>query len=91
MIKFGETIRELRLVKDLTQAELATLTGLKRLTISQIETNRRGISPKNLSQLALALDVPISFISILSDCANNKLLQQFQRIIRKSLRLHPTK
>ena len=83
----GQTVRELRLAKKLKQEELAVLSGLKRLTISQIENDRRGVSPKNLRQLAIALEVPASFLHLLSDNSDDPLVKKFQIVVRETLNL----
>lgn len=86
----GNTVRELRSRLKMTQLQLADATGLKRLTISQIESGYRGISTPNLSKLAKALKVPVSYLHLLSDESEDPLVKRFQQVARKSLGL-PTR
>lgn len=88
-LMIGDTIRELRLLKKWTQLQLAEATGLKRLTISQIESNYRGVSTPNLSKLAIALGVPVCYLHLLSDESEDPLVQDFQQLARSSLSLPP--
>ena len=60
--RIGEFVRQTRLNQDVTQAELARLSGLNRWTIGQIE-NGESITLGSLIQLLRALDV----LDVLSD------------------------
>lgn len=57
---FGKRVRELRKARQLTQQELAELTGLSRSYIGEIEIGKRNVSLKNIEIIAKALqtDVP---------------------------------
>lgn len=70
-----------------TQEQLAEKVGMNRLSISQIEQNRRGISPTRLRELAEALEVPVSYLFLLADDSDDELVKRFQEVARKSLRL----
>lgn len=52
---FGNTIRELRLKLELSQAELAIRAGLHRNYIGGIERGERNVSLINIQALARAL------------------------------------
>ena len=56
-IRFGETLRALRLRKGLTQEELASAASLDRTYISGCERGVRNVSLKNIYKLARALGV----------------------------------
>lgn len=84
-VLLGRTVKEIRMAKGLTQRELADLTDLNVLTISQIETDRRGLSANTLQVLADALEVPFSYFYLLSDRSTDPLVRQFQRTARKVL------
>jgi transcriptional regulator with XRE-family HTH domain len=55
----GFNIRKIREVRDLSQEELATLAGLHRAYIGQIERGEKNIGLKNLHKIAQALKVNI--------------------------------
>ena len=56
-------ITEIRKARNVTQAELAKLTGISRPYINQIERQTRNVSAENLSKIAQALNVaPSSLI-----------------------------
>lgn len=59
-VLFGKRVRELRKARQLTQQELAELTGLSRSYIGEIEIGKRNVSLKNIEIIAKALqtDVP---------------------------------
>lgn len=58
MIRFGITIRELRLARQLSLRDLAAESGLTASFLSLVENERREPSLTVLRRIALALDVP---------------------------------
>lgn len=87
-IKLGNVIQELRLKrKKWTQKELAKATGFKHLSISQIETGFRGASNISVMFLAEALDVPFSYIYLLSETTDDPEVKRLQGIVRTTLGL----
>jgi transcriptional regulator with XRE-family HTH domain len=57
---FGASIRQIRTEGDITQTQLAALTGLDRSYISGIERGERNPSLTNILKIARALGVPSS-------------------------------
>lgn len=57
MHTFANNVRKYRTEKNLSQEDLADLTGLHRTYISAIERKRRNISIENIEKIALALNV----------------------------------
>jgi transcriptional regulator with XRE-family HTH domain len=57
MAPFGETVLAWRLVRGMTQAELARTSGIPRPNLSAIERGDREVTLKTLRALAVALDV----------------------------------
>lgn len=66
LIEFGRVIREIRLLKEISQEDLADLTGFHRTYIGMIERGERNLSLKNMQVLADTLNTPLS--KILSEC-----------------------
>ena len=60
LIKFGLRVRELRLLKGLSQEDLADLAGLHRTYIGGIERGERNVAFLNMVRLAKALEIPLS-------------------------------
>lgn len=58
---FGETVRELRKQKGLTQEQLAEYLGVQPTTIASIETGRAFISSDVLANLSNYFDVEPAF------------------------------
>ncbi|MDG1955105.1 MAG: helix-turn-helix transcriptional regulator [Polaribacter sp.] len=56
---FGERVRYLRKKKDISQEELAHLSGLHRTYIGMIERAEKNITLKNIEKIAKALEVTI--------------------------------
>jgi transcriptional regulator with XRE-family HTH domain len=56
--QFGNRVRELRKVKDLSQEALALTCNLDRTYIGGVERGERNISLLNIHKIALALGVP---------------------------------
>lgn len=55
--RFGQRVRELRLVAELSQEELAERSGLHRTYVGGIERGERNVGVLNLLRLARALRV----------------------------------
>ena len=58
----GIAVKHIRTKKNLTQEQLARLSGLSRTTISQIETGLKQPQSKNLRSICEVLSVPESTI-----------------------------
>ena len=58
-LKFGKRVKEIRLKKDMSQADLAKVLGVHPTYISGIERGVRNMALKNIERLAKSLDVPI--------------------------------
>lgn len=54
---FGDNIRKYRLDKNLSQEKLASLCGLHRTYISDIECYQRNVSLENVQKIADALEL----------------------------------
>jgi transcriptional regulator with XRE-family HTH domain len=59
----GERIRTARLRKGMSQEELARLSGVSRVHISQMETARGSMSIANIRAIARVLGVGIDFLA----------------------------
>jgi len=57
--KFGKKVKEIRLKKDMSQADLAKILDVHFTYISGIERGLRNMSLKNIDKLAKALEVSI--------------------------------
>jgi len=58
--KFGMRIRELRAAREMTQEDLAELSGLSRQYIGDVERGVRNISLVNIEKLARAFKTSLS-------------------------------
>jgi transcriptional regulator with XRE-family HTH domain len=76
VVTLGQVLQEQRLVLNMSQSQLASLSDFHRSYISDVERGYRNISLRNLSRLALALNIPVSFA----------LLQAERRLQLKPLR-----
>ncbi|HHI1635127.1 TPA: helix-turn-helix domain-containing protein [Escherichia coli] len=56
---FGEKLRRIRMEKNISQENLAFLSGLDRTYVSGIERGKRNVSLVNINKIALALNVEI--------------------------------
>lgn len=61
--EIARKIKQMRLVRGLTQGQLGALTKHNANVISMWETGRRGVSAKNLVRLSLALRVPVDYLA----------------------------
>jgi len=60
LFSFGQTIRKIRLSKDISQERFADLCDLHRTYISDVELGKRNVSLENIDKMAKALDITIS-------------------------------
>ena len=58
LIQFGNTVRERRKKKGISQEELAELAGVHRTYIGMIERAEKNITLLNIQKIAKALSVP---------------------------------
>jgi len=62
LTKFGDRLREIRTMQDISQESLALKADLDRTYVSGVERGIRNISLKNIYKLAEALSVdPVQF------------------------------
>ena len=59
LMKLGQKIRDLRMEKNITQAELASKCGFEKGSMSRIESGQRNMSTMTLLRISEALDVHI--------------------------------
>jgi len=62
----GKTIKALRKMRGMTQAELATAAGLERTSITNIETGKQTLSVQTINAIATALgyQVMVKFVRV---------------------------
>lgn len=60
LFAFGQTVRKIRLSKDISQEKFADICDLHRTYISDIELGKRNVSLENIGKMAKALDIKIS-------------------------------
>ena len=60
LFAFGQTIRKVRLSKDISQERFADMCDLHRTYISDVELGKRNVSLENIGKMANALDMRIS-------------------------------
>lgn len=58
--KFGHRLKEIRNNKNLSQEKLASIAGLHRTYISDIERGNKNVSLQNIEKLSKALRVKVS-------------------------------
>ena len=83
----GSAIKQAREARGLTQEELASTTGLGRMSITNIEAGEQKVQLETVYAIALSLDYPIEhFLPSLTkdlfdplDEAFRKFLQSYQR------------
>lgn len=60
LFAFGQTIRKIRLSKEISQERFADMCNLHRTYISDIELGKRNVSLENIGKMAKALEIKIS-------------------------------
>ena len=71
LIKLGNKIRELRVIKGYSQEGIADASGMGRTYMGRVERGEQNISIQNLIQIAFALNVEVgALIPQLSELKN---------------------
>ena len=70
----GESIRKARIIKNISQQELALALNVERSTVSGWETGKRIPNVEMLGRLCAILDIPMS--SIMADSRQSTAKQQ---------------
>ncbi len=73
LVSFGKRVKELRLVRGITQQDLAERAKVHRSYIGEVELGRRNVSLLTIYKIALALDIPIT--TLLQTSESTKDLQ----------------
>lgn len=80
---FRQRLKEIRLKRDWSQAELARQAGITPAAVNQFEKGPRMPSLPILQNIAAALDVSIDYLAGVSDHPNEpKVADQFQSFYR---------
>lgn len=59
LVLFGNNVREIRKMRNISQERLAELSGLHRTYIGMIERAEKNVSLSNIQRIAQALNVSI--------------------------------
>lgn len=86
-MRIGDRIRQIRMLKGLTQAELGEKIHLKGDRIRQYENSVRTPKADKIAEIAAALDVDVSVFSDLDISSDEKIMQIFFELEEK-LGLH---
>ncbi len=81
----GRAIRRLRIARHLSQNGLARLWGVTPSFVSLVETDRRGVSLLFVNKLANAMEIPPSFIYVLADDPEKKVVGALQGIVLEQI------
>jgi transcriptional regulator with XRE-family HTH domain len=65
-MNLGKQIKDIRKSKNLTQAELANLSGITQTYLSQLERNKKEPNLSTLKTISFKLDIPIQILLIKS-------------------------
>lgn len=58
--KFGQRMKDLRIIKGYSQERLSYKAGLDRTYVNSIENGKRNVSIKNIIKIVNALDISLS-------------------------------
>ena len=60
LVRYGQTVRKVRLEQGMSQEELADRCGLHRTYISDVELGKRNLYLENIERIAVSLNKSIS-------------------------------
>ena len=76
----GATIRAIRKRKNITIAQICEKTGLSQGFMSQVETNKTSPSISTLDNIAIALNVPLSYLLLKKEHRMNKVFKNERKV-----------
>jgi transcriptional regulator with XRE-family HTH domain len=76
---FGKRIRQLRTERNLSQEQLAELTGFHRTYIGMVERGERNISLSNIGVFAKTFEISVSTLLKIVDSAHDSNLLEIKR------------
>ncbi len=83
--KFGARLKEIRKSKNMTQENLAEITGMDIPNLSNIERGKKFVSSETLSKLAAALNVSESeLFNFGHKKSREELIDEIQKLIHSS-------
>jgi len=83
--KFGARLKEIRKSKNMTQENLAEITGMDIPNLSNIERGKKFVSSETLSKLATALNVSESeLFNFGHKKSREELIDEIQKLIHSS-------
>ena len=85
--KFGDSIRDLRIQKNLTQTELAIRSGTTEATLSKMENGRGNPKFDTLIRIAVVLDAEITLEP--NELPSNNNESKLNHMMRKLKQLNP--
>ncbi|MCG7656750.1 helix-turn-helix domain-containing protein [Wielerella bovis] len=56
---FAQNVRQIRRLKEISQEELAHLSGVSRIYIGEVERGKRNITLDVMARIAIALDISL--------------------------------
>ncbi|HBI64439.1 MAG TPA: XRE family transcriptional regulator [Clostridiales bacterium] len=60
LVEFGQTVRKIRVTRNISQEKFADLCDLHRTYISDVELGKRNISLENIERMAKALGISLT-------------------------------
>ena len=60
IVKFGKKVQEIKVLKKLSQEELAEKAGVHRTYIGMIERGEKNITLENIEKIATALEISLN-------------------------------
>jgi len=82
-VRVAVNVINLRHARDLTQAELASLSGLDRSYVGSIEQARRNVSVDNIDRLADALGVDVMDLFAIDPGQRQAISQRISKASRR--------
>ena len=60
LVEFGQTVRKIRVTRNISQEKFADLCDVHRTYISDVELGKRNISLENIERMAKALGISLT-------------------------------
>lgn len=89
MVTVGANVKRWRLLRNVTQKELASALGITQAALSQYEIGKREISARMLADIATLLDVPTDAL-VADKCmvkSDNEIISLYKALSEKQKKI----
>ncbi|EPJ56189.1 MAG: toxin-antitoxin system, antitoxin component, Xre family [Osedax symbiont Rs2] len=86
MLTIGKTVKEFRLMRNLSLNDISSETGLNKSYLSKIENEKRDPSIDSLSKISKAINIPLNILILMSEEESNDDFSDINNMLKTMVR-----